>query len=97
LVLVLRGDFVSEKRKEMKQLFGVICFVIAVVAVTGNAVLMLVSPRAWFKVPQWIRLSGSLAAERFSSGWGAIQVRILGACFLAVMAWFVHGCLAPRR
>lgn len=81
----------------MKQFIGILCFVITIVAIVGNAVLMLISPKIWFRVPHWIRLSGSLTEAKFSSGWGAIQIRVLGACFLAIMAWFVHGCFAGHR
>jgi hypothetical protein len=78
------------------QVIGVICLIVTVVAVVGNAVFMLVSPAMWFRIPQWARLSGSLSTTKYSSGWGAIQIRILGACFLAIMIWFLHGC-APSK
>lgn len=76
----------------MKQVIGTICLVITVAAVVGNATLMLFSPRAWFRVPHWIRLSGGLDRAKYSSGGGAIQIRLLGACFLAIMIWFLYGC-----
>jgi hypothetical protein len=81
----------------MKQFIGVLCFVITIAAVGANALLMLISPRLWFRFPQWIRLSGSLTAEKFSSGSGALQVRLLGAGFLAILFWFMHGCLSSHR
>jgi hypothetical protein len=81
----------------MKQLIGVSCFIITIAAIGANAVLMLISPRLWFRIPQWIRLSGSLTAEKFSSGSGAIQVRLLGAAFLGMLLWFMHGCLSSHR
>jgi len=80
----------------MKQFIGVFCFIVTIVAVVGNATLMLISPRVWFRIPHWMRLSGSLTEAKFSTGWGAIQVRLLGACFLGVMAWFLHGCFSSR-
>ena len=80
----------------MKQVIGVICLIVTVVAVVSNATLMIVSPRMWFRAPHWVRLSGSLNETKYSSGWGAIQIRILGACFLAIMIWFLHGCVSGR-
>lgn len=80
----------------MKQLIGMVCFIVVVVAVVSNGALMLVSPRLWFRAPRWVRLSGSLSEAKYSSGWGAIQIRLLGACFLAIMIWFLHGCMAGR-
>jgi len=81
----------------MKQFIGVLCFVVTIGVVLANAIVMLISPRAWFQLPRWIRLSGSLTKTKFSSGGGAIQVRLLGACFLAIIAWFLHGCLSGPR
>ena len=80
----------------MKQLIGIVCFIVVVVAVVGNGVLMLASPRTWFRIPHWVRLSGSLSETKYSSGWGAIQIRVLGACFVAIMIWFLRGCMAGR-
>lgn len=81
----------------MKQFVGAIFFVVTIAAVGGNAVIMLISPRVWFRIPPWIRFSGSLSAEKFSSGSGAIQVRLLGACFLGILFWFMHGCLSGHK
>jgi hypothetical protein len=82
----------------MKQIVGMVCLIVTVVAVVTNATLMLISPKIWFRVPRWIRFSGSLSETQYRSGWGAIQIRLLGACFLAIMIWFLHGCVSgmPR-
>ena len=81
----------------MKQIIGVVCFVITIVAIGANAILMLISPRTWFRLPSWIRLSGSLVEEKFGRGWGGIQVRALGGLFLAVISWFLFEALFSRR
>jgi len=47
-----------------------------------NGLFMLVSPRAWFRLPRWIRTQGSFTEAKCESGWGAIQVRVLGGVFL---------------
>jgi hypothetical protein len=55
-----------------------------------NALLMVVSPQSWFRLPGWIRLSGSLTEKSYSSGWGVIQVRVLGLILLAAFAWVAY-------
>jgi hypothetical protein len=68
--------------------FGLAAFVIVLVL---NAAFMLVSPRAWFGLPAWIRLKGSLTKGAYGSGWGALQVRLLGAIVLLGFAFvFSH-------
>ena len=81
----------------MKQFVGAFFLVATIVAVGANAVVMLISPQSWFRIPHWIRLSGSLTQEKFSSGTGALQVRLFGATLLGVLAWFLYGCLSIHR
>jgi hypothetical protein len=63
---------------------------------TINAIAMVVSPRAWFHLPAWLRAQGSLTEDRYSSGWGAIQIRLTGALILAAIAWIVYEMLRRR-
>ena len=69
--------------------------VAGVVIALVNAAYMLLSPRAWFRLPRLMRLNGSLTEERYSRGWGAVQVRLLGAILLAVFAWLAFRAI-PR-
>lgn len=70
------------------------CFAIAVgVFVTINAAFMLASPRTWFRLPGWLRAQGSLAADKYSRGWGAIQVRLLGGIILGAIVWVLYDIL----
>jgi hypothetical protein len=80
----------------VKQVIGMTCLIVTAAAIASNAALMLFSPRIWFRIPHWVRFSGSLSETKYSSGWGAIQIRVLGACFLAIMIWFLHGCVSGR-
>jgi hypothetical protein len=65
--------------------------------VVFNALYMVVSPRAWFRLPGWLRSSGTLTEEKFSTGWGGLQVRVAGALFLTVIAWVLYdSILRPR-
>jgi hypothetical protein len=60
-------------------------FTIAMMLV--NSVYMLVSPTAWFALPKCVRLQGVLTFDRYGKGWGALQVRILGAIITLTIVW----------
>ena len=55
-----------------------------------NGAFMLLSPRAWFGLPKWLRVSGNLSKGDHVSGLGALDVRIAGAAFLGIVAWVVY-------
>jgi hypothetical protein len=72
-----------------------------IVAIVGmvmivNALYMLASPRAWFRLPRWIRAEGSLTEARYATGWGAIQVRLTGAALIAIVVWVLYDSLRIR-
>jgi hypothetical protein len=58
-----------------------------------NASYMLISPRAWFHLPSWLRAQGSTSEDKFAAGWGAIQVRATGAIILGMMGWVLFDLL----
>ena len=64
--------------------------------VTINAAFMLFSPRAWFRLPGWLKRQGSLTEAKYASGWRAIQLRLTGAVVLAVVAWVLYDILLRR-
>jgi uncharacterized protein YjeT (DUF2065 family) len=64
------------------------------VAIVINGLLMFVSPRAWFRLPRGLKASGSLSAGRYSSGWGAIEVRLAGAAVLGLMVYMFRRIFA---
>jgi len=55
-----------------------------------NAVFMLVSPRAWFRLPGWVAARGSLTKERYAARWGAVQIRITGAVMIGTILWVIY-------
>jgi hypothetical protein len=70
----------------------------AIVALIGsiiafNSLFMLISPRAWFHLPGWIRAQGTLTEKKFGTGWCAIQVRIAGALALGIILWVLYDFL----
>jgi hypothetical protein len=52
-----------------------------------NAGMMLISPKKWFELPSWLRGSGTMTRVRYSSGRGAVEVRVLGGLFLTILGW----------
>jgi hypothetical protein len=73
---------------------GSVLIAIAILLMLINAVLMLLSPRRWFALPGWLRAKGTLTRERYESGWGAIQLRAVGALILASLIWAAHAFFA---
>ena len=57
---------------------------------------MLLSPRRWFDLPEWLSAKGTLTRERYSKGIGAVQIRLLGAAFLALILWMCSRLLGDR-
>ena len=55
-----------------------------------NGVIMMISPRLFFSLPTWMSAKGSLTKERYASGFGAIQLRILGAVFAGFPLWVIY-------
>jgi hypothetical protein len=75
----------------------VAAFVGILLLVAINTAYMLISPRAWFRLPGWLRKSGSLTEDKYSAGWGAIQVRVLGAVGLTITIFMLYGAFIKHR
>lgn len=67
--------------------------ILTAIVMVINAAFMLASPRTWFHLPNWLRTQGSLTEGRFSSGWGAVQIRLTGAIILGAIAWVTYDLL----
>jgi hypothetical protein len=72
-------------------------FLAVLLSIAANAIYMLISPRAWFRLPRWFRKSGGLSEKRYSSGSGAIQIRILGAIALAITGSMLYAAFIRSR
>jgi hypothetical protein len=70
---------------------------IVVVIMVINALFMLASPRAWFRLPRWIRAQGTLAENEHTSGWGSITLRLTGAVILVTIAWVLYETFSRGR
>jgi hypothetical protein len=70
----------------------ILLFVLGAI-LTINAAVMLVSPRTWFKLPTWIRAQGTISERKNSRGFGALELRLLGALMLAAIVWVIYDSL----
>jgi hypothetical protein len=80
----------------MKVILGWSLIVVLGAVLLVNALFMLASPRAWFRLPRWIGVQGSLTEEKYGSGWGGIQVRLTGGISLGFIAWVLYHSLVPQ-
>jgi hypothetical protein len=76
---------------------GVCIAVVVGLIVTINAAVMLASPRSWFRLPGWLTAQGSLTENKYSNGWGAVQVRVTGGLALIAIAWVLYDMLLRHR
>jgi hypothetical protein len=73
-----------QERLTVKQVVGMTVFVALLAMAVIDGATMLISPRRWFALPRWLRGQGTLTPEKNSSGWGAFQVRVIGAGLLGI-------------
>ena len=78
------------------RLLGSVIAIVTVTVGTLNGAMMLLSPRRWFDLPEWLSAKGTLTRERYSKGIGAVQIRLLGAAFLALILWMCSRLLGDR-
>ena len=81
----------------MRLILGWCCVAVVAIGLTTNAAFMLVSPRAWFRLPRWIRLTGSVSERRYGTSWSAIGVRLAGAITLGVVSWVLYDLLTRNH
>ena len=54
-------------------ILGIIGVVIVAGVLALNSVVMIISPRAWFRLPTWIGGQGGLSEEKYARGFGAAR------------------------
>ena len=77
----------------MSRVIGLCIAIVVGVVMVINAGFMLASPGAWFHLPTWLRMQGSLTESDYTQGWRAIQIRLVGAAVLGAIAWVVYDML----
>jgi hypothetical protein len=70
-----------------------VAFAVVATIMLINAVYMLISPKAWFALPGWLRLQGVLTLERYGNRSGALQIRVLGAIVVITAIWIASELL----
>jgi hypothetical protein len=80
----------------MLKIVGLCIAIVVGLIMTINAAFMLASPRSWFRLPGWLRAQGSLIEQKYSTGWGALQVRLTGGLILIAIAWILYDMLSSR-
>lgn len=61
-----------------------------------NALYMLFSPQAWFRLSPWIRATGTVRARNYATAGRTIELRFLGAVLLAVIGWILFNLLVKH-
>jgi hypothetical protein len=74
----------------MKSILGWSLLTVLGAVLLVNALFMLASPKAWFRLPHWVRAEGSLTEQKYASGWRGMELRLAGAILLAFIAWVVY-------
>ncbi len=81
----------------MLHLLGWVGIAVIVVVIAVNAAFMLISPRAWFRLPEWFPGRGSMTEHKYGSGWGAVETRIAGGMMLTAILWVLYDALLIPR
>jgi uncharacterized protein YjeT (DUF2065 family) len=55
-----------------------------------NGLFMFISPRKWFEMPSFFPVRGSLTKKTYSSGLGAVEVRIVGLVSMGLVLWVLY-------
>ena len=76
---------------------GLVAVALLGVLIGINGLYMLLSPSAWFRLPNWLAARGSLTKERYAQGRGAIEVRITGAVMVAAIGWILYDMFASGK
>jgi hypothetical protein len=69
---------------------------VVLLVATLNALYMLFSPQAWFRLSPWIRATGTLRAGNYATAGHTIELRFLGAVLLAVIGWIPFDLLVKH-
>lgn len=80
----------------MINILGWVIFGVVILMATLNALYMLFSPQAWFRLSPWIRATGTLKAKNYSTAGYAIELRFVGAVLLAIIGWILFDLLVKH-
>jgi hypothetical protein len=72
------------------QRLGMIVAALVVGLVLCNALFMLFSPSRWFRLPRWLRATGTLTEKRGQTVWGDLEIRLCGLVMLLGIGWVIR-------
>jgi len=72
----------------------IICAILFGAFWVANAAIMLISPKWWFKIAVFDGIRGTMTERKYGNAWGHLQVRALGAIFLAVSVWIMYDIIS---
>ena len=75
---------------------GIVVIVLVLGLAFLNALFMLIPPSRWLDLPEWISLRGYFSKEKYSAGWGAVQVRLVGLAIASMIGYMVLGAIRFR-
>jgi hypothetical protein len=62
-----------------------------------NGIFMLLSPQRWFQLPPWLGSKGTVTEQKYSDGWGAVQIRFVGAVLIGAVVWVIYDMFFSQR
>ena len=77
----------------MARTFGWLMLATLAITLVINGAFMLISPRAWLRLPSWFPSAGLSFRERYADGRGLIELRFVGAALLAFIGWVIYESL----
>jgi hypothetical protein len=75
---------------------GVYLFIGAIIFSFVNALVMIASPSAWFRLPRWMGEKGGMTEAEYGQGSRAVVVRVIGVILLLGIGWAVYAVLSTR-
>jgi hypothetical protein len=78
----------------MMHLILIICTILFGAFWVANAAIMLASPKLWFHFSSWSGTQGAMTERKYGNAWGHLQIRILGAIFLAVSLGIIYDIIS---
>lgn len=72
------------------RIVGLTCAAALGLLLLVNGLFMFLSPRKWFELPSFLPGRGSLTKQKYSDGFGAVQVRITGLVMIGLVLWVLY-------
>jgi hypothetical protein len=81
----------------MSQIAERIIVAVVTIVIAVNAAFMLISPSAWFRLPPWLRATGTMREENYRSALAEIGIRLGGMAMLGTILWCAYDFWFAKR